>query len=222
MAAPSSNTDIANLTCDYLGMPPVTSIDAPTTNTEKILARHYDDCRRSTLRDANWGFARSRATLARDPIAPIFDYSDRYAMPADFIRLLTINEFSINNTLSPLLWYTQYELSEGFININASGAASLQIRYIQDIVDVTKWDASMPAIVALKLAKRTCITLTNDGTRLGNISALLKEAIGDSLAIGGQETAPRRIQRSAALEARRGASRFGRSILGGTYVDFGP
>lgn len=222
MAAPQSSTDVANLACDALGLPPVTSVDAPTTNTEKTLARHYDDCRRATLRESIFNFSRAQATLARDPVAPLFDYSDRYAMPADFIRLLTINEFDITNSLSPLLWYACFDFAEGYIDINAGGAAQLQIRYIQDIIDVTKWDANMANIVALRMAKRVCMALTNDRSKLSDVSALLKEALQDSLAIGGQENRPRRIQRSAALEARRGANNFGRTILGGTYVDFGP
>src|SRR5882757_5096651 len=88
MAAPSSNTDVCNLALDALGLPPINSVDDPTTNTELVLSRHYDESRRYSLRRGVWGFAKDRATIARDGASPLFDFSDRYKAPNDFIRLL--------------------------------------------------------------------------------------------------------------------------------------
>jgi hypothetical protein len=221
MAAPASNTDVCNLACDAIGQPPITSVDAPVTNTELILSRHYDEARRSVFRESNLSFTKARAIINRNG-TPLFDYSDSYAMPADFLRMLTLNEFNLfSSPPQPLLWWNTFDFSQGNLLINAGGALTLDIRYTQDVLDVTLWDAETANLIALNLATKICLTLTNDRGLLTVVTQQYMEARSGTLAINGQENRPRRVQRSRSLEARRGAIAYGHSIFGGTYIDFG-
>lgn len=218
--APQSPVDVCNIAADKLGVAPIKSIDPPVTHTEQVFARHYDESRRNIIRGSNLNFSKARATIARTG-TPEFDYSDQYDMPPDFLRLLTINEYNLTTGADTLTyWYNNFDFAGNSLLINANGALSLEIRYTKDEIDVTKWDAGMARIVALDLAIETCIALVNDKQLLGLLTSLYTKAIGDSLATGGQENRPRRIQRSRALEARLGVN-TSMGTLGNTYIDFG-
>lgn len=218
MAVPASNTDVGNLALDALGLPPVNSIDAPQTNTELVLSRHYDESRRWTLRRGVWGFAKARATLAIDGASPLFDFSDRYKAPNDFVRLLQPAELIEPDVA--LFWYGPYEFSGGYLLTNSGGAPQLNIRYIQDVTDVTLWDVDFPDLVATRLAYKCCMALTGDKELAKLLKGESEFSQADALATNGQENRPIRIQRSRSLEARRGLNRFGRTILGGTWADW--
>src|ERR1700678_4558553 len=90
MAAPNSDTDICQMAIDLLGHgEKLNSISAPQTDTEALMARHYDASRQRVLRMYPWHFATAMAQIPRIG-TPLSDYRDEYQLPADFIRLLSL------------------------------------------------------------------------------------------------------------------------------------
>jgi hypothetical protein len=87
---PNGAIQICNLALDVVGQAvPINSIDAPVTDTEFLLSRHYDQCRQETLREYPWHFATAMAQCTRVG-TPLSDYRDEYQLPSDFIRLLSV------------------------------------------------------------------------------------------------------------------------------------
>lgn len=189
---------VCNMALDLLkAEATVTNITDPGTQEETICNRWYDTSRRQVLRAHPWNFAKDRATLSLNATPPAFEYSDRYKLPNDFIRLRFIDEENLGLT------HKDYQLEGGYLLISNGGAESLYIGYIKDEIDVTKWDELFKEYVAIKLAINMAYKFAG---KLG-IKKDLKEDLQDirmrAKAINGQDNPPKRITRSKVLGARR-------------------
>lgn len=206
MGAPQSPIDICNMALAHLGEPPIDTISPPVTEREDIVALQYDDARQNVLRKNVWNFAKKRVLASRSG-TPTFDYADEYALPSDFIRLLSVNGLSattgsgeaggeISQTLD-------YDIEGRSVLLNASGAPTVQMRYIADIETVSTWDPLFRKLVILTLALQLAYTITGKKEMVEQMNALLTRELPDAASIDGQEVPPKRIQRSRALTARR-------------------
>lgn len=198
MARPTSAMDICRLALDHLGEDPAgaTSVDAPTTLMEELLQRHYDTERRAALREYVWNFAKKRASLSRIG-TPAFDYADQYQLPNDFIRVVSLGELDYD----PI---SDYDIEERTILVNNSGASSLKFRYIYDHTVVANWDALFVKYFSLTLALAIGYKLKQKKSITDEIVKKLVQVEGKAVQVDGQERPPTRIERSPALEARRG------------------
>jgi len=197
MAAPTSAVAICNLALDYLKADNVTSIESPSTTTESICARWYDASRLEAIRKYPWNFARKRGSISRDSSTTVpFGYADAYNLPNDFVRLLFIGNDAIS------LYRDSYQIEGSQILVNNDGGASLNIGYIFDQTDVTKFDYLFVNVLALTLAKNIAYKFTEKNTVYSRIVDLLTEAQLAAAAIDGQERPPKRIQTSKFVRAR--------------------
>lgn len=196
MGLPASEVDICNMALDFIGQPPIASISPPSTTTEILVARHYDDARQAVLRKYVWNFAKKRSTCSRTGAAA-FDFPDKYQLPNDFVRLLSVQgDREIEQS-------TDFDIEGRELLIDASGAASIKIRYIRDVTDVTLWDAGFRRLVALTLALDLAYQITKKKAVVEQIDALLRLELPDAVSVDGQEVPPRKIQRSKYITARR-------------------
>lgn len=199
MAAPTSAVDICNLALDQLKQETVTDIESPTTDTEVICARHYDKTRRALLRLHPWSFAKSRKALTRDATDPTFGYADAYNLPGNYLRLLFIGDDSIGNYIH----LTKiYEIENGQILIGNSGSSTLNIGYMKDETQVTKFDALFITLFELQLAKNMAYAFTLKNSLVNRLVENLNDAKNEAKAINGQERPIRRVERSKFLRAR--------------------
>lgn len=192
----TSKTDICNLSLDLLSGAVIQDVDNPSTSTEELCSRWYDVCRKATLREHPWTFARKRAILAASATAPLFGYTKAYPFPNDYIRFLTIENdegMQINNT--------DFEIENNAVLLS-SDATSVRLRYIYDVTDVTKFDALFVNYFALNLALMVAFKITESNTNVDRIAQLQKQQGAMSRAISGQERQPIRIVNSKNRDAR--------------------
>lgn len=201
MATATSSAEICNLAVDYLGQQEeslVNSIITPVTNTERLCARWYDVTRRSVLRRKPWNFAIKRVILTMDSTAPVFGFTAAFNLPNDFLRVVTLEEVGTFNTSI----LRDYQVESNQLLMNADTGTNLNLRYIFDIVDVTKFDAMFVDLLAVELALRLSFKLTASNTDIQRLNALADEYRAAAAAIDGQERPPIRVERSRALEIR--------------------
>jgi len=85
-----SKTAIANMALARIGAKRIDDLDTDSAN-EAVQARlHYDLTRDAMLRSHVWKCAISRAILSEDAVAPAFEWSHQYILPADCLRVLSI------------------------------------------------------------------------------------------------------------------------------------
>ena len=200
MALPSSEIDIANMALDFLGHEEVAVISPPITETEQLVARHYPLSRRTCIRKYVPNFAKTRASIARSG-TPDYEYEDEYQLPNDYIRLLSVGDDIEERPVQ------RYDMGPGRkLLVNNGGDASIKIRYLADVEDVTKWDSLFTEKLVLELAIKLCMPITGDKELKGQLYQMLKSLEPEVYAVDGQEVPPKRIDNSPMMARRFGYS----------------
>ena len=119
-----------------------------------LINTNWDTCRRNVLRDGLWKFAKNQVTLTVDgTFYPAFGFNNRYALPADFIRLVGFNDLKGNSDGSE----APYRVMAGYIYTFMSYA---NLTYIYDCQDITKYDPMFCECLAAALYTKVCKSLT--------------------------------------------------------------
>ena len=197
----TSETDIGNLSLDLLSAGTIQDIVNPSTPTEELLNRWYDQVRRKVLREHPWNFAATRTILSASSTAPDFGYTAAYPVPADFLRLLTIQDVD-GNDISGQEYGFEFVGTQRCIVTNAEGG-QLRIRYVFDIQDVSKFDPLFIQLFAHELAMAIAYKITESNSNVERLGQIAKMAAGMAKSIDGQENPPKMITRSRSINARR-------------------
>jgi len=192
-----SEVDICNMALDLLKVDPITNIRDPKTNAESICARWYDTTRRQVLRSHPWNFAKALYQCSLNATAPLFGYANKYNLPNDFIRLRFIGDDNEG------LVGQDYEIEGNAILIDNSDATSLNIGYIKDETQVSKFDELFKRYVSTQMAYNMAYAFSGKSTLRQDVERMLQDIRIEARAINGQDNPPKRIMRSKVIGARR-------------------
>lgn len=190
---PTSEVALCNMALDYLNEQPISSIDAPTSKTAELCARWYHQKRIATLREHPWNFASTRAALPAAVIDIPFGYETAYALPNDFVRLVSIGD--------------------DFNGVITNDSDELLIRYVYDLGNVSQFDPLFVEIFTLELAIAMASKLSRASDKKQELMDQLETVRSRAYAVDGQERPPSRISRSKWIARRRGG-RSGSSTRG--------
>jgi hypothetical protein len=145
-------TDICNMALSRLGAPRISDIEE---NTPRGIScrTHYEVVRDSLLRSHPWNFATGRANLSQSATAPAFGYTFAYALPSDFLRLMTLNGIEAE------MFASEYTLEGGQLLTYSDEA---KITYVRRVTDPTAFDAIFLEVISFRLASALAMDLTND------------------------------------------------------------
>ncbi len=151
----TADVDICNMALDYCSSRNITSLDEKTKEAKKC-KMWYDTVRKSLLMNLNASFSIKRARLAEvADYVPIYGYGKAFALPHDLLQVLNLGK-PTNDEL--------YQI-EGEYFYCDERIKEVNIRYIADIKDVTLYDSEFCDCLALKLAEKICLSLTEDEQR---------------------------------------------------------
>ena len=202
---PTTDVHICNLALDKLGQDEIASITPPSSQVEIICARHYDQVRRKVLRKYIFNFSKKYVTLTKSATkTPAFGYSSAYALPTDFVRLLTLGDTTIGADTPPGL----FDLNESYIFTDSASTVggTLNLSYVFDSKVITSYDSLFVDVFVLELAAAMATKFTLKPSMKVDLRRELEDAQMAAAAVAGQEKPPRRIQNSRILSARRGFS----------------
>lgn len=93
MATPRPTTEegVANLVLDKCHQDEIATLDDDAARARAV-KRHFGQVRDSMLRDYDWNFATRWAVPAADPLPHDGNFSIRYVMPADCLRVRSIED----------------------------------------------------------------------------------------------------------------------------------
>lgn len=147
----SSKVDIANRALSKIGDARILSF---TENSKQARAVNsaWDIVRDAELYARRWSFTIGRDALAADPITPTFGYGNRFQLPSDYLRVISVGEgypggdVSNNRGMSD----REYVIEGRYILANQDGP--LYLRYQRRIEDTTTWNAGFVQVMACALA----------------------------------------------------------------------
>lgn len=153
-----------------LGQQPIAALT--DSNNRAVMANErYADVRDAVLRAHPWNCAIKRDSLGlRADQAPAWGYTNTFNLPADFVRLVDIED--------PTQKYSIEAGNEGDATSDAnnlvllSDASSMNIRYIYQLTAVSEMDHTLKHAIATKLAAELALAITGDN---GKESMLLEK-----------------------------------------------
>jgi len=189
MARVTTKTGVANLAITLLKGNPVTSIEPPDKGSKaaKLAAQWYDDARREALSETDWDFALKRVQISASA-APAFGWSASYQVPSDFIRISTIGDE--NNPLTS----DDFKVENGFILCNEP--APINVRYVYDIEDVTKFSPKFLMAFVKKLSSYISAGITGSLNMSAGLGELADDDMASAKTLDAQQTPPKKVQRS--------------------------
>lgn len=142
----ASQVEISNAAIIAVGGDIISSLNELTPEAVAINAV-WNQVRKATLRSNNWKFAIKRQELAQSSTNPVYEYSYRYALPSDSLRILQVYADS------------DYKIERGFIITNSE---TCKVKYVSDVVDVNEWSSDFADAMSSRLAADIAYTITKD------------------------------------------------------------
>lgn len=161
MPTVTSETAVANLALQHLGERSILDIGDSGEKASVELRKAFVLTRQTLLREHYFNFSEDVVALQRLETAPVARFDYAYQLPSDCLRAIAINDDEEETQ-------DDFELaSEGRLFTNAD---TVNLRYIKDVETVTRWDAAFVDAMALKLAVKTCKTITGSDERVESLT----------------------------------------------------
>ena len=167
--AQMTNTDLANMALSRLGEPRVADI-AENSPAAIACRENIETVRDSLLRSHPWNFAMSRAQLSLSA-TPAFGWAYAYALPDDFLRLLTLNGVQAAKASA------DYTL-EG--NSILAHTAEARITYVRRIENPTQFDALFVEVMVYRLASAIAMSVTATSEKRNEMEQLANMKLSEA------------------------------------------
>jgi hypothetical protein len=171
-----TTVDCCNSALQKVGAARILSLDDNSAEARQCTIT-YDSNRRAELRKYRWNFAVRRVVLAPDSEAPAFEFGYQFTIPPDCLRIILPREAQLDWAI------------EGRKILTNSGA-TLNLRYVADVTDVTQWDAAFYDMVAIAMAIDMCESITNSTSKKTALERAYSEALASAKLANSFEASP--------------------------------
>ena len=150
--------DICNLALTKTGGMPIQDINDAYDENARLCKLVFDPVLEEALREYPWNFSLSMTELTLMADEPLFDWTYKYQLPNDYLRIIRIEGFD------------RYKMIDGYLYTDITPC---KVLYQKKISDLSKLDSSFVNALSLELAVRLSYTLTQSRTQT---DALIQEA----------------------------------------------
>lgn len=178
----------------------VNDIDDPKNSKEITFALWYDVTRKAILRTTMPNFSLSRRVVAKKSITPAFGYPIAYEYPSDCLKVLGFGEIDEKNSQFTV---ESDENDEITIFVPTEVTAGLQLRFIRDVEDVSRFTSDFKIMLSAQLAANVALDITQDLRKATKIEKSMTAMMLQLSGIQAQENPPIRKSISKFKQARR-------------------
>lgn len=158
-----------------LGDQPINSL-SEENDRARLASNTYPSVRDALLRGHPWNCAIKRVILSPDLTAPAYGWSQRFLLPGDFIRLLSVGEDGP----------ADYELEDGYILMDESVC---YLRYVYRVSEV-KWDALLVEAATESMRRVFALPITTSASAEANAYNIVQAVLKQARAVDAQENPP--------------------------------
>jgi hypothetical protein len=144
-----------------------------------VCNEQYDKILNLVLRSHPWNFAITRQTLAALSSTPVFDYAYAYQLPNDCLRVLNVQDPSIEFKIEGRQLITDEPV--------------IQIKYVFKNIDPTQYDPAFCEAFSARLAAELAYVITQNVALSQNLYGLYKELLTQARTMDAQEGTPEAI-----------------------------
>jgi hypothetical protein len=194
-------TDLVNTALVRLGQPRITSLADDTSNRAVLARQFYAGIRDAVLEDKGWNEATARATLVTTT-APTWGFSNAFALPADFLRLIHVREPD-----------TEYRVEGKTI---VTDLDEFHIRYVKRLEDVSQMSRQLQDAISKRLSAELAKPLTGSDLLSRQNWQLYQDALDQAKDTDAQQGQVDQVAGSSWLNSRHGAEPSFRPIADAT------
>lgn len=183
-----SDIEICNSALAKLGAGRISSL-TEETNLARLVSHQYPLCKKALLGSHPWNFAIKQDTLVAASVAPLMEFSKRYPLPKDCIRVLEADTAGYP-------WKV-----EGRYLLSDSGN-TIVIRYVCDSVSEGDFSPMFDEALAYALASDICFSVTQSTTLTEVLDKKYKKALSEARTFDAQESTGDRVYADFWLNSR--------------------
>lgn len=175
-----------------VGAAPIASLDDGSSEAE-IAGLLYDTTRDALLSAHPWSFATAQQRLSRLATAPLADFDHAFALPADFLRVLSVGEAGSGRGRG-----VAYRIQERRLHGNAE---SITLTYVFR-ADTSACPPFFDDLLVARLAAEFCLPLTENTARTEAMQRAAEVAFARARMIDGQQQTPQALEDFTLIAAR--------------------
>ena len=190
----ASAVDIANSALNLLGASTISAFTDDSKNA-RLINQRYEPVRNRVFRSHAWNCLHKRVQLAQNSTAPVVEYSNAYALPADCLRVLKIHNGTTDSIASAL----DYKL-EGRNIVTDEG--TVYLIYIALETDPNNYDTYLQESISHQLAADLAYAITNNATLANQYMTRADERLREARFVDATENSLGTIESSEFTDAR--------------------
>lgn len=185
----ASDVELVNRSLALLGVESITSLsdNSKAASVARVL---FDDTRAAVFRSHPWNCLTRRASLPKDVSAPVYGFGNAFVLPADYLRLLGIEE-----NLLP------YQIEGSMI---LSDNDTMRIRYTSLVTDVTKYDTLLLDTLSARLAADLAQPLLQSTSAMEQMWQMFELKLREAKFVDAQENSQDVLDTDYWLDSRSG------------------
>lgn len=187
----ATDVEICSKALILVGDKPIASLTEQTTRAA-ICNNLYPLAKRDLLRAHLWNCAIKRVQLTALSGAPAYDWSNWFAKPGDWLRLIDVGNCGADD----------YAFEGNRILANQS---TLLLRYVSEATEGA-WDSSLTDVMIKRMAADLAYPITKSTSLMQVKQQEYQVALRTAKAIDGQENPPEQFGDSPFIAARGGAN----------------
>jgi len=190
----ASVVDICNSALNLLGASTISALTDDSKNA-RLCNQRYEPVRNRVFRGHAWNCLHKRVQLAQNSTAPVVEYSNAYALPADCLRVLKIHNGTTDSIASAL----DYKL-EGRNIVTDEG--TVYLIYIALETDPNNYDTYLQESISHQLAADLAYAITNNATLANQYMTRADERLREARFVDATENSLGNIESSEFTDAR--------------------
>lgn len=163
-----TDVQICNLALARLGDAKIVTLGDATAQAQ-YCTLFYAQTVQELQTDLDWQFCRKLASVSADGTPPAFGYANRFALPADFLRVLRVNGIDEDENFS------KWEIIGGYLHTSLTGP--IELDYIANVTDTTLFPPVFIEILTAKLAAHLALPLTGSKELFAQMAEILSASI---------------------------------------------
>ena len=189
----ASDIELINRSLALLGIESITSLsdNSKQASVARVL---FNDTRAAVFRSHPWNCLTRRASLPKDVIAPVYGYANRFVLPADFLRLLEVEDPT----------QTLFQLERRHI---LSDEGVMRVKYTALITDVTQYDTLLVDTLAARIAADLAQPLLQSTSAMEQMWQMYELKLREAKFVDAQEQMQDVLDADYWLESRQGVIR---------------
>jgi len=185
----SGVVELVNQALTSLGVEPINDLEE-NSRPARFAKQKYEHVRDVVLRSHVWNSATKRASLPRLEGVPVFGYAYQYQLPADFLRLLTINQHPKE----------RHRIEHNRVLLTDVEAA--QITYVARIDTIVEMDLLLQEVIAARLAVELAMPLKGDIALRSQLMGEYQEKYAEAMYADAKEKPMEQLSGSEWVEGR--------------------